>query len=201
MVEGRRFPHIRRMARLAPMIQHSRNVVWIRWSGIICGMAWIAVGVHKLIVSVYVARLTRRCRVQAGQRELRRTVIEGRRLPHVHRMASLADAAESAGHVIWIRWRGKICCMTLVAASVRQLVVTIDVTRLTRSGNMSPRQGEFRRTVVEGRRLPHRRRVASRAIVTESCRHVVWIHGRRKVARMALITVGVRQLIVTIDVA
>ena len=109
MVEGRRFPHIRRMARLAPMIQHSRNVVWIRWSGIICGMAWIAVGVHKLIVAVYVTRLTRRCRVQAGQRELRRTVIEGRRLPHVHRMARLAETAESTGHVIWIRWRDKIC--------------------------------------------------------------------------------------------
>ena len=71
--------------------------------------------------------------------------------------------------------------MTLVATRVRELVVTIDVTQLTRSRNMSPRQRELRRTVIERRRFPNIRRMTCLACVTESCRNVIWIRRRGKI--------------------
>jgi len=59
------------------MIKHSSYVIRIRWPCIFRGMAWIAIGIHELIITIDVARLTGRRDVCAGQDKLRRAVIEG----------------------------------------------------------------------------------------------------------------------------
>jgi hypothetical protein len=58
--------------------------------------------------------------------------------------------------------------MALIATCVRELVVAVHMTRLARCRCMRAGQRELRRTVIECRGLPDRRRVARLANMTES---------------------------------
>ena len=129
--------------------------------------------------------------MRACQSELRRSVIEGRRLPHGRRMTCLAIVAESCCDVVRIRWSSEVHRVTRITVGVRQLIVAIDVTCLTRSCSMSPRQSEFRRTVIERRRLPHVRRMARLAIVAESACGMVRIRRFREVRGVTRVAIGI----------
>jgi hypothetical protein len=87
----------------------------------------VAVGVNQLIVAIDVTRLARCRDVSSCQGKLCRAMIECRRLPKSCRMTRLANMTESTGHVVRIRRRGKISRMTLVAARIRQLIVSVGV--------------------------------------------------------------------------
>ncbi len=63
-------------------------------------MTRIAPGVGKLIISVRVTRLARRCRVGARERKPRRGVVERCRSPRGRRVTRLARGRESPGRVI-----------------------------------------------------------------------------------------------------
>ena len=54
VIERRRFPNICRVTRLASVIQHSCDMIRVGRSGIISGMAWIAVCIRELVVAVNV---------------------------------------------------------------------------------------------------------------------------------------------------
>jgi hypothetical protein len=95
VIERGRQPGRRRMASLASVIQHPRNVIRVRRPSIICRMAWIAIGVDQLVVAVDVAQLTCCGRMCAGQNKSRRAVIERRWFPHRRRVARLANMTES----------------------------------------------------------------------------------------------------------
>jgi hypothetical protein len=96
------------------------------------------------------AGLTRRRRMRAGERELRRTVIKRGGLPESRRVARLTNVAEPTGNVIRIRRRRKICRVTLVATCIGELIVAIDVTRLAWRRRMRAGQAKLRRAVIEG---------------------------------------------------
>ncbi len=66
---------------------------------------------------------------------------------------------------------------------------------------MGARQREMRSPVVKRRGLPHRRRMALCTVMTEVAGHVVRVGGPVEVGRVALVTVGVLQLVVPVDVA
>ena len=82
--------------------------------------------------------------MRACQSELRRSVIEGRRLPHGRRMTCLAIVAESCCDVVRIRWFGEVRRVTRITVGVRQLIVAIDVTRLAWRCRMRAGQREIR---------------------------------------------------------
>jgi hypothetical protein len=65
--------------------------------------------------------------------EILRVVIEGRWRPCGGRVTCLALVAETGDDVVWICRTGKIRLMTLVTIRVHQLIVAVDVTRLTLS--------------------------------------------------------------------
>ena len=56
---------------------------------------------------------------------------------------------ESCGHVIWITGFCEICRVAHIAVGVRQLVVAIDMTRLTQSCDVCAGKSELRRAVIE----------------------------------------------------
>jgi hypothetical protein len=117
-------------------------------------MAWITVSIRQLEIAIRMTRLTRRRKVRASQRELRRAMIEGGGFPNNGRVTCFARMAESRSHVIGIRRKCKICRMTYVAVGIDELIVAIDMTRLTWSCDMRTRQGEFRAVVTECRGDP-----------------------------------------------
>ena len=103
--------------------------------------------------------------MRARQRKLCRAVIERRRLPYRGIVTGRAVARESSGCMRRVCRRIEI---RLVATNTgrclggpRRYSVTAGARRHRR---MSPRQREFRRAVVEGGRLPHRRIVTGRTV-------------------------------------
>ena len=76
VIERRRLPHDRRVARLTCMTEIRRHVVRIRRLCEICRVTRIAVSIHKLVVTVDMARLTRRRHMRPCQYEPGRTMVE-----------------------------------------------------------------------------------------------------------------------------
>ena len=109
-------------------------------------------------------------------------MIERRRLPRNRRVTGLTVLTEIACDVIRVRCSGKIRGMALIAARIDELVIAIDVARLTWRRYVRAGQCELCRTVIECRRFPNIRRVTCLASVTESCCHVVWIRGFREIS-------------------
>jgi hypothetical protein len=106
-------------------------------------------------------------------------------------MALRAIMIEVSSHVIWIVGLLEISCMALITIRVVQLIVTIDVTGLTRRRGVRPCQSEQCVAVVERRRLPHRGVVTLCAIMIEVSGHMVWIVGLLKLGRVARIAIRV----------
>ena len=65
--------------------------------------------------------------------------------------------------------------MTGIASRVGELVVVVRVARLTRCRHVRTRQRELGRAVIEGRRLPSRRRMTRRTVLAEIACNVVGV--------------------------
>ena len=98
-----------------------------------------------------------------------------------------------AGGVVIIR------LVALVAIRIGDLVIPVHVAVQTRTRTMSAEQREIRIAMIERRRRPGGRGVASGAIVWKLVRRVVWIRGARIVGLMALIAIGIRNGIIAAD--
>lgn len=201
VVERSRLPGSRRVTGLAGLTEIPGDVIRIRGSLEITCVALIAICVDKLVIVVRMAGHTGGGHMGARQREFGRAVVERRGCPGRRRMTRLARLAEAARHVVWVLRSLIIGGVALIAIGIDKLVVATCVTRLARDREMGTGQRKFRRAVVKGRRLPGRSRMARRAILAEIACDVVGICGAPEIGGMALSTVRVHKLIVTISVA
>jgi hypothetical protein len=107
---------------------------------------------------------------------------------------------EVARHMVRIRSPLEICCMALVTISVGQLIVAVRMARLALYGYVCSGQHELCRVVIECCRLPCCRCMACLALMTEVARNVVRIRSSLEIRRVALITIGIGQLIIAVCV-
>ena len=98
----------------------------------------------------------------------------------------LALMAETRDDVVRIRRTSKVRLMALIAIRVDQLVVAVDVTRLTLRRRVFSRQRKSGRAVVERGRNPRYRGVTLRASLRKTCCHMVWIRGLSKIGAMTI---------------
>lgn len=113
-------------------------------------------------------------------------VIERGGHPGARCVAGLALMTEAGRDVIRIRGTLKISLMTLIAIGVGELIVSVHMTRLTRCCQMPSVQSEFRRAVIERRRLPRCRGMALRTSLGERGRLMIRIQRSRVVCLMAI---------------
>jgi hypothetical protein len=106
---------------------------------------------------------------------------------------------EVACHMVWVCHVLKVRLMTLITVREGQLVVAVDVARLALKRRMRPRKWESCRVVIKRCWRPRGGCVTGLAIMTEVACHMVRIGRALIVGLMALVTVRVRQLIVTIS--
>ena len=105
MGECRRLPCCRRVTRLAVLTEVAGHMIRIHRPLESCQMALHAVRVHKLVVAIGVTCLTLLSKVCPRESELRRAVIECRRLPCRCGMAGLTVLTEIACHVVRDQYR------------------------------------------------------------------------------------------------
>ena len=91
--------------------------------------------------------------------------------------------------------------MALITVCVCQLVIAVDMTRLAGSRHVCSRQRERRRAMVKRRGQPCRSAVTCLAIVAEVPCNMVRFRNRLEVGRVALVAIGVYQLVVTVHMA
>ena len=145
------------------------HVIWIRRQREVRLMTLVTIRVQKLVVSVYVTRLTRDSLVCTCQREVRGGMIEGAPSPACRRVTLCAVVAEIPGNMVRIRCLLKVRLVALVAISIHQLIVPVGVARLACRRCVRPCQWEEGRGVIERGWPPYCHRMALRAIVTEVC--------------------------------
>ena len=88
------------------------------------------------------------------QRELCRTVVEGRWPPGVGRMARFTSVLQGPDDVVWIRWLLIVGLVTWETVCILQRVVVIDMAKLTLSDGVLSSQRKIGGVVIEGSRLP-----------------------------------------------
>jgi len=164
-------------------------------------MTLVTIGVLQLVVTVHVTRLTRDGLVSSCQREVCGSMIKRAPIPACCRVTLRAVVTEIARNVVRVRCLLEIRLVALVTLCVRELIVSVDVARLACSGRMRTCQREVGRCMIERRWSPDGRRMALGAFVTEVRRHMVWTRRQLEIRRMALIAIGVLELIIVINVA
>ena len=87
--------------------------------------------------------------MNAGEREFRCAMVERRGLPRRCRMTGRTRLAEVAGDVIRVGRASEVRAVTLIAINVRDLIIIVDVARLTLDRLVVSCQREFRRAMVE----------------------------------------------------
>jgi hypothetical protein len=107
--------------------------------------------------------------------------------------------AEIAANMVRLQWKLKIRLVALIAIRKYQLVVAIDVARLTRGRHMRSGQREVCQVVIEGCRIPGCCSMALCTVMTEISLDVVGRLYSNEVCLMALITISVHKLIVAVD--
>lgn len=121
-------------------------------------------------------------------REVLRIVVPVSRSPRCRRVTGLAICREVSRGMI--RTGGGIIGALMARETQRRgRYITSRVASNTHESDVSARQGEIGRAVVETRRRPRRRRVTFSAQVRETVGNVIGISHRGKVALVAAITV------------
>ncbi len=135
----------------------------------------------------------------AGQCKFRRIVIERRRLPCSRRVALRAGLRISSGLMVWIQSPGVICPVTIDAVHREPSILIVDMAIGAEHRAVCPCQLKTRGVVVKGRWFPDARCVTGLAEMAEIRRHVVRVRRSLKIRLMALIAVGVNQLVIIVD--
>lgn len=190
MVEGRRFPRSCSMAFRTVVIEICRNVIRIERLRKIVLVALITTCIGQIVIAVCVALLALRRLMCAGERELRRCMIECRRFPGIHCMTLQTVASEPACRV-----RRRLCVIVILLVALQtivvdKIVIPIRMALVTGRRQMRSNQREIRRSVIERGRLPSCRCVALGAIVRELTGGMVRILRVLKIGSMALLAIG-----------
>jgi hypothetical protein len=117
------------MALRAIMIEIPCHMIGICRIGEIRLMALITLRIHELVVPIDVTCLTLYGTMGSCQREARRGMIEGRRLPRRCGVTLRAIVAEVAARVTWVCRLLKLRLMTLVAVCRQIREGVVDMTR------------------------------------------------------------------------
>ena len=120
------------------------------------------------------------------QRELCRTVVEGRWPPGVGRMARFTSVLQGPDDVVWIRWLLIVGLVTWETVCILQRVVVIDMAKLTLSDGVLSSQREIGGVVIEGSGLPGSGAVALCTKLRIAQGLVIWIARVRIVGSMAV---------------
>ncbi len=186
MVERRRLPGRRRMARFARPAEILGKMVWIRRRVKIRIVTLIASRVRKIVVTVRVACLALHADVLAGQRKIRRAMVERRWLPGRRRMALCTVRRKTTLDVVWVCRPGKIRTVATHALRRRTLERSIDVAVRARRGKVRSGEGKRRGIVIETM-IPRIRgnAVARDAIGGKSGGRVIWIRRGGVICGMA----------------
>jgi hypothetical protein len=108
---------------------------------------------------------------------------------------------ELARHVIRIGRLRKVRPVAVPARLEQILELVVYMTLVARNGLMCTDQRERCRRMTERRGFPDRRRVAGGTVVFEVSQHVVRVRRLLEYGLMTLVTVDIRQLVVTADMA
>ena len=201
VVEGRRLPYGRGVTPRTIMTEVPGDVVRVGCPVKVCRMALVTICIDQLIIAVRMARLALDGNVCACQREARGIVIECRRSPVRRGVALRAIMVEVPRDVVRVRRPVEVRRMALIAIGVHQLVVPVGVACRALHGNMRTCQREARSTMIERRRVPVGRRMTLRAIMVEVTRDMVRVRRPLEIGLMALIAIGIHQLVVAVGVA
>ena len=207
VIEGRRLPARRRVARLAGGRKCRQYVVRTRRRLIVRHVARRARRIRRaqVVVVIDMAGAARDAHVRARQRESRLIVIEGRRLPRGRRVADLARSGNPRLGVIRISRALKIREVARGADGIRrgQVVIVIHMTGGARNAYVRARQREPCLIVIESCRLPRGGRVADFAGGRNPGLNVIRIRGALKIRHVASRADGVRrgQVVVVVHVA
>lgn len=164
-------------------------------------MTLVTVDVHKLIVAVLMARLTREGRVPTSQREGSESMVEGRRAPRRSRVALQTVVTEVACDMVRIRRPGEIPLMTAVTLRGQPLVLIVHVAIATTHRLVGSGQGKCRRAMTERRWKPRYGRMARSTIMVEVPEHMVRVGRLRVLCLMAGVTVCVHKIVVAVHMA
>jgi hypothetical protein len=131
------------------MIEIAEHMVRVLRLRVLRCVAGIAVRVHELVVAVHVALDALRRHVCPRQREIRRRMIECRRLPRRLRMARQTIMTELS--LLMIRIGGGVVIPRVtVPTRMRQiLILIIDMTLIARNCLMRPDEWEHRICMVK----------------------------------------------------
>lgn len=135
--------------------------------------------------------LTCQSSVRAGQSKTRRIVIEVRRLPCIHVMASRAVVIKIAGRVIRLVCVSKGGAMTTEAVICRVRVRTA-VAILALNLGVCTFKRKARHVVIESCRRPNIHRMTSCAVLRKICGFVIWIWRFKVIGVVARVTIGRR---------
>jgi len=158
-----------------------------------------ALAVRKIVIAARVAVLARHRLVGSLKREVRRPVTEGGRIPRRGRMALGTIPGQAAGLVIRVLCLIKRALVALPAISIGQVVVAVRVAVLAGRRRVRSREGKVRGSMIERGWSPGKHRMAARAIVIELSRRVAWRPDVVEIVFVALETIRVRKLVVSID--
>jgi hypothetical protein len=128
-------------------------------------------------------------------------VIKTRRRPRRRCVTGLTILTEVVGDMVGIRRLLEIRLVALSTVRIHKLVIPIRVTAQTWYTGMVTRQRKLRQVVIETRRLPRHRRVTGLTILTKVVSNVVWIRRLLEIRLVALSTVRIHKLVVSIDMA
>jgi hypothetical protein len=115
-------------------------------------------------------------------------------------MTGLTVLTEVPGYMARVHRLLEVRLVALHAIRVHQLVIAIGMAGLAGLGRVSARQCEFRRAVIERRGCPRRRRVTRLTVLAESSCRVTGRYSTLEICLMALVTIGVHQLVVIVGV-
>lgn len=164
------------MALRAIVIEIPCHMIGIGRTGEIRLMALITLRIYELVVPIDVTCLTLYGNVGSCQREARRGMIEGRRLPRGCGVTLRAIVIEVSAHVAWIRRLLKLRLMTLIAFRGQACERVVDVARTALSRFVSSRQRKTGGRVIKASSPGKRCHLMTPgAIRRELCHHVVGV--------------------------
>jgi hypothetical protein len=147
------------------------------------------------------ACLARQRGMLSGKREVGRIVIKRCRRPGRCVMACGAILRKVSGNVVRIQRAGEISTVALVAIRIDQLVVSTFVTRQAGNCRMRPGDLEVCCAVIERRGRPCGVIMARCTIMRKVSCNMVWIGSSSEICTVALVAIGIDQLIISICMA
>ena len=164
MIERRRRPSRRRVARTTVVAEVPRRVVRVRRLHKLRLVTLVAIVEGKLVIVVRMTRLALRRRVCASQWETRKVVIERSPLPRCGCMALSAIVTIVARNMVRVVCVSKIIRMTLKAGQRKILKLIVHMASRACRGRVRTCQSEPGGVVIECRRSPCHRGVACAAV-------------------------------------